>query len=145
MASGLDGAGGQKIGEWVIQDPSAQAQYSGVVRSVESVSFYSSDIIGIPEFAPQLFEMGPIAVARRIAVGGAQVRAKFALKTIVVEQSVVDVEEKDDIIVHVRRPNLTNAGGSVRYDVALIAGRRHTGRHGVIPANPGIQRPRGPS
>src|SRR6202041_1172445 len=66
---------------------------------------YCSDIVGIPEFTPQLLEMGPITVARRIAVGGAEVRAKFALKTIVVEQGVVDVEEKDDIIVHVETTN----------------------------------------
>jgi hypothetical protein len=28
------------------------------------------------------------------------VRAKFALKPIIVEQSVVDVEKEDDIIIH---------------------------------------------
>src|SRR5271155_3469259 len=104
MSNGLERAGIKKIGEWIVQNPSSQAQCRSVMRSVQSVALYGSEIVGVAEFAPQFLEMPPISVARLIAVGGAQVRAKFALKPVIVEQSVVDVEKEDDIIIHMKRP-----------------------------------------
>ena len=69
----------------------------GIVRVLQSAALQSAEIIDVAEHAAQLLENLPIARACPIAMGALQLSAQLVLKTIVVEQRIVDVEEKDDI------------------------------------------------
>ena len=64
---------------------------------LDAVPLQRAEIVGVPEFAPQLLEDLPVAP---VALGSErldQVTAQIVDDRVVVEQRVVDVEEKDGI------------------------------------------------
>ena len=60
----------------------------------EPITFKRPEVIGVSDFRPQLFEDSQVTFSRAAAIFFAYVITQIGLHAIVVEQSVVNVEEK---------------------------------------------------
>ena len=67
----------------------------GSCRSWSSQALERAEIIGVAQFAAQLFENLPVARAGALAVGALKLLSQVVLKPVVIEKRVVDVEQKD--------------------------------------------------
>ena len=66
------------------------------VGMVDPISLQSAEIIGIPEFCAQLLENSPVLPLRRASDVTFEMPPKIGRHSIVIEQRIIDVEEKDD-------------------------------------------------
>ncbi len=67
------------------------------MRVLGSQALQRAKVIGIAKRGAQFLEDRPIARARLFAAFAPQLATQVILKTIIVEQSVVDVKKKDNV------------------------------------------------
>ena len=66
------------------------------MQRLVAIALQRTEIIGVAKFVDQLLQDFPVSVARGGPVTLRQMFAEMGLNPIVVEQRVVDVEQKDD-------------------------------------------------
>src|SRR5215475_12403128 len=67
------------------------------MQVLSPVALQRAEVIGISEFASELFKKFPVSIARRGAVALFEVLTQMRLHAIVVDQRVIHVEEEDDV------------------------------------------------
>ena len=67
------------------------------MHRLDPVALQRAQVVGVSEFAPQLFKNLPVPVAGGDPICPFEVLAQMDLHAIVVDERVVDVEQEDDI------------------------------------------------
>jgi hypothetical protein len=108
VVHGVQGARIQAIGERVVDEPARHAQHHRVMHRLASIPLQGAQVVNVTEFASQLFENLKVPVAGRHAACAFQVLPGIGLNAIIVDERVVDIEQKDDIrpLDHRRGPML---------------------------------------
>ena len=70
----------------------------GIARVFDPVALQRAQIVGIAQLGSQLFEYGPIALLPLMADLQLQVTFQIRRHPIVVEQGVIDIKQKDDVV-----------------------------------------------
>ena len=97
MPNHVEGAWIYAIGERVREQEERDFEQMRIARTLDAVPLQRAQIIGIPEFAPQLFEDLPVTTLALLAECGDQMTAKILDDRVVVQQCVVDVQEEDSV------------------------------------------------
>src|SRR5215469_13390520 len=84
------------FGERIIDQPVRHPQHIRPVHLFDSKALQCAEVIDIAQFAPQSFEDVPVPVTSGSSICVRQMLLEIALHQIVVEKSVVDVEQKYD-------------------------------------------------
>ena len=87
----------EAIGERIVQEPVGGAEDPEIVRVFKPQALKRAEIVHIAQFVPQLVHDFPITRAGAIAVGGLQPFSKVLPNSVVVEERIVDVEQKDGV------------------------------------------------
>jgi hypothetical protein len=85
----------EAVGEGVVDEEARDLEQPRLARVREAKALERSQVVGVAELRAQLFEELPVALLALLAERGREVRAKVGRDRVVVEQRVVDVEEKD--------------------------------------------------
>ena len=85
------------IGERIVQEPVGSAEDREIVRVFEPQALQRAEIVHIAQFVPQLVHDLPITRANTIAMRGSQPFPEVIPKSVVVEERIVDVEQKDGV------------------------------------------------
>src|SRR5271166_1970897 len=88
----------EPVGKWVIDHPVCHPQQCRTVHILKPVKFERAQIIGVAELAGERFEDRPVPVASRCAIRLLQMFTQISLDAIIVEESVVDVEQEDNAV-----------------------------------------------
>ena len=97
MFHNIEGLRIDAIGERIVHEPVGGAEDSRIVRLFEPQALERAEIVGVANRAPLLLEDLPVARARAIAMRGLQPFSKVVLNPVVVEERIVDVEQKDRV------------------------------------------------
>src|SRR5215472_11753617 len=85
----------EPVGEWVIEQERGHFEDVRIARILDAVALEGAEIIRVAEFLAELLEQHPVALLPLSAKGPSQVFAQVGGDTVVVEQGVVDVEQKN--------------------------------------------------
>ena len=97
MLHRIKGPGVEAIRERIVHEPVGGDGKLPIVAIFESQARKSSEIVGIAHSAPLLLKYLPISRAGAVAMGGFKTFAEVRLDPVVVEQRIVDVEQKDGV------------------------------------------------
>ena len=92
---------GERIVDQELRHRKQPVRRLAVLFEVGAVALQRAEIVGIAEFLPELLEMRPVKLAGLAELAG-QVLAQIVGDAVVVEQRVVDIQKKDDVVLHVR-------------------------------------------
>jgi hypothetical protein len=90
------GRADKAIGERILNEPVGGLKERGIIPVLQTQAVQRAEIIGVTKRAAQLLENLPVASACLIAVGELQPFSQIVLKSIVIDERVVDVEQKND-------------------------------------------------
>src|SRR5262245_43265558 len=96
MFHSVQSSGKKAIGERIIDQPVRHPQHIRPVHLFDSKALQCAEVIDIAQFAAQFFKDVPVPVTSGGSIGVRQVLLEMALHQIVVEKSVVDVEQEYD-------------------------------------------------
>jgi hypothetical protein len=68
------------------------------VHRFEPESFQCAEVVSIAEFAPYFLKNIPVTVAGISPVGLGQMVSQIGLDAIIIEQSVVDIKKKNEVV-----------------------------------------------
>src|SRR5271168_2112592 len=97
MLHGIKGPGVEPVRERVVHEPVRGDGKLPIVAIFESQAREGSEIVGIAHSAPLLLKYLPISHGGAVAMGGFKTFAEVRLDPVVVEQRIVDVEQKDGV------------------------------------------------
>src|ERR1044072_3017244 len=83
-----------------MQQKMRNGEHTWIARIDSSIALQCAEIISIAEFSAQLFEDDPIALLPLVSNFSFKLAFEIGCDPIVVEQSVVDVEKKNQFLVH---------------------------------------------
>ena len=86
----------QAIGKWIIDQKTGNGEEMWLVRPFTAVALQCAKIIGVTEFTPQLFEEAPITLCPFAPDLLFQMTLEVRRNAIVIQQRVVDIEQKHD-------------------------------------------------
>ena len=104
MRDGGQRIGVEALGKRIVQEPGGQAQGADIVQVLQPEALQCAEEIDITMFAALLLENGPEAVVRLLAERALYPPAEIVLDAVIVEQSIVDVEQEDDVSCLGHRP-----------------------------------------
>jgi hypothetical protein len=90
------GAGIEALRKRVIDQERGHSEQLRVIEVLQPVALQGPEVIGVPELRSQPLEQRPVTVAAGAAKLTLQVFAQVPLNGVVVDQGVVDIEQKDD-------------------------------------------------
>ena len=95
MLHRIERPGIEPVGERIVDQPVRHPQQPRIVHLLQPIALERAEIVGIAEFAAQLFEDLPVAVcAPPSPCSTLDVHVQIGLDAIIVEQRVVDVEQE---------------------------------------------------
>src|SRR5208282_3726083 len=97
MLHRIKGPGVEAIRERVVHEPVRGDGKLPIVAIFESQAREGSEIVGIAHSAPLLLKYLPISHGGAVAMGSFKTFAEVRLDPVVVEQRIVDVEQKDGV------------------------------------------------
>ena len=97
MADGVECARVDAVGERVVEEIERDAEHTRLARMLDAIPLQRAEIVRVTELGPELLEDLPIALLTLDAERVDQMTAEILDHRVVVEQRVVDVEQKDGI------------------------------------------------
>jgi hypothetical protein len=132
----LQGLGVKQVGEGVVHHPGAHAQDAGIVEVLLPVELEGAQVVGVSDLRPAVGEDLPVAGPGRLSVLLLEVGDQGLLKGIVIEEGIVDVEQKNPFLVQGRL--LLKMSGRSQVKVGKLESRRHgAGGQAILPGRPG--------
>src|SRR5262249_15916904 len=86
----------EAIGKWIIDQPIRHAQHIWAMDLLHPKALQRTEVIDVPQFAPQFLKNFPVPVASGGAICLCQVVLEIILYAIVVEKRIVDVKQEHD-------------------------------------------------
>jgi hypothetical protein len=86
----------QPIGERVVYQIGLHSEQANIRRMLHPVTLQSSEIITVTQLRHQFFEDHPIPVTRLWAVLALKVIPQVILYVVIVEQSIIDIDQEHD-------------------------------------------------
>src|SRR5262245_3784183 len=96
MFHSVQSSGKKAIGERIIDQPVRHPQHIRPVHLFDSKALQCAEVIDIAQFAAQFFKDVPVPVTSGGSISVRQVLLEMTLYRIVVEKSIVDVEQEYD-------------------------------------------------
>ena len=87
----------EALGERIVDKPVGGGQEGRIMKALNPQALERAEVVGIAELRAQRLEDCPITLAGAIAVSAGQLLPQVVLNPVVVEQCVVDVEQKDGL------------------------------------------------
>jgi len=98
MRDRVERAGVQAICKRVIHQEGGHEQQPRIVHVAEAVALQRAQIVRVAQLGAQRFEDCPVAIAARDAELALEMTPEIVLHAVVVEQRVVTIEQKHDVI-----------------------------------------------
>src|SRR5262249_5631210 len=102
----------QPLREWIVDQERGHQQQPRIVATLtlllRSIALQRSEVVGVAELAAQLLEDLPIAITARLTELALQMVAQIILHAIVVEQSVVHIQQENrpELLGHAQAPSV---------------------------------------
>src|SRR5664279_6111180 len=98
MSKGVEHPEVHPVRERIVDQKRGHQEQPGVAHVFQPVTLQRAEVVGVSELAAQLFQDGPVPVAAGGPELTREVLAEVLFHAVVVEQRVIAVEEKDDVI-----------------------------------------------
>src|SRR5262249_42637125 len=95
VLDGVQRAWEEPVGERVAQQEGGDGEQVRPVRILDAEPLQGAEVVGVPQLLAQLLEQLPVPLLLLVAYGAPEVAAHVDDDAVVVEQRVVDVEERD--------------------------------------------------
>src|SRR4051812_871386 len=101
MRDGLQGALIKTLSERVFEEEMRGRQHMRVARESRAVHLERAEIIGVAECGADVLEDSPISLLALMPDLTLEMIPEVGRNAVVVEKGIIDVEEEDEIVLHV--------------------------------------------